>query len=153
MSSSVRVDKRQIDLSQSLEKMAKNKDRIANWVKSSDYDIKTAGYMLKTGRYIYVLFKCHLSVEKLLKALYEAALKKIPPRTHNLVYLSNAASLKVPEKHLETLESLNDLCIVTRYPEDIDELVRAYKKNKAGEYLKRTKELLKWLKADERLGK
>ncbi len=46
--------------------MPKRKDRLANWIKSSDYDIKTAEHMFKTGRYIYVLFMCHLSVEKLL---------------------------------------------------------------------------------------
>jgi len=43
---------------------------------------------------------CHLSVEKLLKALYEAVLRKVPPKTHNLIYLSNAVNLKVPEDHL-----------------------------------------------------
>lgn len=27
--------------------------QIANWVKSSQYDLKTAEYMFETGRYIY----------------------------------------------------------------------------------------------------
>ena len=89
--------------------------------------------MLKTGRYIYVLFMCHLSVEKLLKALYEADLRKIPPKTHNLVYLSNAVNLRLSENHLRTLESLNDLSIATRYPEDIDALVKAYKRERVVE--------------------
>ena len=131
--------------------MPKTNDSITNWIKSSNYDIKTAQYMLKTGRYIYVLFMCHLSVEKLLKALYEAVLRKIPPKTHNLIFLSNSINLKVPENHLKILESLNDLSIVTRYPEDIDGLVRAFKKEKVEEYLKGAKALLKWLKNDARL--
>ena len=131
--------------------MAKTKDSISNWVKSSNYDIKTAEHMLKAGRYIYVLFMRHLSVEKLLKGLYEVVLGKVPPKTHNLIYLSNAINMKVPESHLELLESLNDLSIVTRYPEDIDGLVRAFKKDRVEEYLKRTKALLKWLKKDARL--
>jgi HEPN domain-containing protein len=96
---------------------------------------------------------CHLSVEKLLKALYEAVLGKVPPKTHNLIYLLNAINLKVPEDHLKLLESLNDLSIVTRYPEDIDGLVRAFKKDRAVEYFKRTKEFLRWLKKDLRLKK
>jgi HEPN domain-containing protein len=102
--------------------MASTKDSINNWIKSSNYDIRTAENMLKTGRYIYVLFMCHLSVEKLLKALYEVVLKKIPPKTHHLVYLSKSIGLKIPEKFLSTIESLNDLSIVTRYPEDMDSL-------------------------------
>ena len=98
-----------------------------------------------------MLFMCHLSVEKLLKALYEAVLKKIPPKTHNLIYLSKSIGLEIPEKFLRTLESLNDLSIVTRYPEDMDGLVKAFKKERVAEYLNRTKALLKWLKKDERL--
>jgi HEPN domain-containing protein len=124
---------------------------IANWIKSSNYDLKTAEHMFKTGRYIYVLFMCHLSIEKILKGLYEAASEKVAPKTHNLIYLSKTIGLNIPENHLETVESLNGLSVVTRYPEDIDEMVRAFKKDKVGEYLKRTKELLKWLKKDERL--
>jgi HEPN domain-containing protein len=109
--------------------------------------------MLKTGRYIYVLFMCHLSVEKLLKARYEAVLEKIPPKTHSLIYLSGAINLRAPESHLETLESLNDLSMVTRYPEDIDALVKAFKKSRVEEYLKKTKALLRWLRKDATLKK
>ncbi len=131
--------------------MANTKDSISNWIKSSNYDLRTAEHMLKTGRYIYVLFMCHLSAEKLLKALYEAVFKKIPPKTHNLIYLSKSIGLEIPENHLRTLESLNDLSIVTRYPEDMDSLVKAFKKERVSEYLNRTKALLKWLRKDARL--
>jgi len=50
-----------------------------------------------TGRYIYVLFMCHLAVEKLLKALYESISGKVPPKTHNLIYLTKAVNLELPE--------------------------------------------------------
>jgi HEPN domain-containing protein len=131
--------------------MPNTKDSIINWIKSSNYDIRTAEYMLKAGRYIYVLFMCHLSVEKLLKALYEAVLEKIPPKTHNLIYLSKSIGLEIPEKFLSTIESLNDLSIVTRYPEDMDSLIKAFKKERVAEYLNRTKALLRWLRKDMRL--
>ena len=36
---------------------------IANRIKSSNYDLKTSEHMFKTGRYIYVLFMCHLPKE------------------------------------------------------------------------------------------
>ena len=125
--------------------------QVANRIKSSQYDLKTAEHMLKTGRYIYVLFMCHLSVEKLLKGLYETILKKIAPKTHNLIYLLNATGIELAEQHLETLELLNDLSIVTRYPEDIDAMVKAFKRKKVADYLKKTKEMIKWLKKDKRL--
>ncbi|MBA3070895.1 MAG: HEPN domain-containing protein [Nitrospirae bacterium] len=59
--------------------------------------------------------------------------------------------IELAEQHLETLESLNALSIVTRYPEDIDAMVKAFKRKKVEDYLKKTKELLKWLKKDKRL--
>jgi HEPN domain-containing protein len=40
-----------------------------NYIKSAEYDLKTADFMLNSGRYIYVIFMCHLSLEKILKAI------------------------------------------------------------------------------------
>jgi HEPN domain-containing protein len=40
------------------------------WFKQADYDLETAETLLKTGRYIYAVFMCHLSIEKALKGLY-----------------------------------------------------------------------------------
>ncbi len=39
-----------------------------NWIALSDYDLETARHMLATGRYLYVIFMCHLALEKMLKA-------------------------------------------------------------------------------------
>jgi HEPN domain-containing protein len=126
---------------------------IANWIESSNYDIKTADHMFETKRYVYVLFMCHLATEKLIKALYEATTKEVPPRTHNLVSLLDKIALDVPDEYLKTIESLNDVSIVTRYPGDIKALVKAFNKERAGDYLQKTKMVLKWLKKDERLKK
>jgi hypothetical protein len=57
------------------------------------------------------------------------------------------------DEHLKTIEALNDISIVTRYPEDIKALVKAFNKDRAGDYLQKTKRVLKWLKKDERLKK
>ncbi len=133
--------------------MATTGKHIANWLESSNYDIKTAEHMFKSRRYVYVLFMCHLATEKALKAVFEAAHKKAPPKTHNLIYLINETGLEVPEEHRETLGSLNDLSVVTRYPEDMKALVKAFSRERVGAYLTKTKRLLKWLKQDKRLKK
>ena len=109
--------------------------------------------MYATKRYVYVLFMCHLATEKMIKALYEAKHEKIPPKTHNLVALLNEIELDVPEEQLKTIESLNDISVVTRYPEDIRALIKAFKKDRVEDYLKQTKRLLKWFKKDKRLKK
>jgi HEPN domain-containing protein len=94
-----------------------------------------------------------ISSEKLIKALYEATLEKMPPKTHNLVFLLNKIDLNVPEEHLKTIELLNDISVVTRYPEDMKALVKAFKQDRVDDYLQKTKRLLKWLKKDRRLRK
>jgi HEPN domain-containing protein len=90
---------------------------------------------------------------EVIKSSLRSCFKKIPPKTHNLIYLSNSIGLEIPENHLETLEALNDLSIVTRYPEDMDALIKSFKKKRAEEYLRRTKALLRWLKKSEILKK
>jgi len=131
--------------------MPKTTNSITNWIESSNYDIKTAEHMFETKRYVYVLFMCHLATEKLLKAIFEAALKKPAPKTHNLLQLVNEIGIMASEEHLKTLSSLNDLSVVTRYPEDMKALVKAFTKNRVHEYLTKTKRLLKWLKQNKRL--
>ena len=45
------------------------------WLAQASYDLDTAEAMFKTGRYIYCVFMCHLSIEKALKACYVKNLK------------------------------------------------------------------------------
>ena len=39
-------------------------DIASEWIKQSDYDMDTAKYMFNGGRYAYIVFICHLAVEK-----------------------------------------------------------------------------------------
>jgi HEPN domain-containing protein len=50
--------------------------------------MKTAEAMFKSKRYIYAVFMCHLSIEKVLKGLYAQMLPEVPPKTHNRGFLS-----------------------------------------------------------------
>jgi HEPN domain-containing protein len=123
---------------------------INNWIKSSKYDIKTAEALYESKRFVYVIFMCHLAVEKALKAIVASKTKKAPPKTHDLFYLVKLVSLEVPENHEPILIHLNEASVPTRYPEDIGKLSKAYNKSAAGRYLKETKKLLKWLKSKAR---
>src|SRR3989338_3705880 len=119
---------------------------IANWIKSSEYDIKTAEALYKSKRFVYVIFMCHLAVGKVLKAIVVHKTKKTPPKTHDLFYLVKLSSLDLPENYTPTLMHLNEASVPTRYPEDIAKLAKSYNKSAAHRYFKDTKELLKWLK-------
>ena len=120
---------------------------ISNWIKSSEYDISTAEALYKSKRFVYVIFMCHLAVEKALKAIVTCKTKKVPPKTHDLFYLAKLASLDVPQVYAPILMHLNEASVPTQYPEDIAKIAKAYNKAAAQRYLEETKELLKWLKS------
>ncbi|MGE5841540.1 MAG: HEPN domain-containing protein, partial [Deltaproteobacteria bacterium] len=44
--------------------------RAQEWLRQSLYDMKTAEAMFIGKRYIYAVFMCHLSIEKVFKGLY-----------------------------------------------------------------------------------
>ncbi|MBU4345922.1 MAG: HEPN domain-containing protein [Candidatus Omnitrophica bacterium] len=119
---------------------------IENWIKSSEYDFKTSKAMYKGGRYIYVIFMCHLTIEKFLKAVVAKKTKKIPPKTHDLFYLIKLANLEIRPAHQKIISHLNQASIPTRYPEDIAKISKQYNKSVAERYLKETGNLLRWLK-------
>lgn len=124
---------------------------IANWIKGSDYDIASAEAMCKTKRYVYVVFFCHLSMEKLLKAVVCKVIKKVPPKTHDLLLLTKLSQLEIPKQRQLLIARLNTVSIPTRYPEDISKLTRQYAAQAAQRYLKETKLFLKWLKQAQKL--
>ena len=39
-------------------------ERAEYWIEIADYEIETAKAMLQTGRYLYVGFMCHQTIEK-----------------------------------------------------------------------------------------
>ena len=119
---------------------------VKNWCDISAYDIATAEAMYKTGRYLYVLFMCQQAVEKLLKGLAQQETGIIPPKIHDLERLSIMANAKPDTKQLEILRVLNGYYIESRYPEEIEMLMKEIDEKITRSYLKETEEILGWLK-------
>jgi len=124
-----------------------------NFIKSAEYDLNTAEFMLKSGRYIYVIFMCHLSLEKMLKAITTEITQKISPKSHNLIYLLKLGNIQLPSELFNFIAKINNASIVTRYPEDFSKILEAYPKSVAEEYLSKTKEIHKCLKKHKTLKK
>lgn len=98
------------------------------------------------GRYFYSVFMCHLSVEKALKGLYHFKLNKIPPKTHNLVYLLNCMEIKPGAEIGKIIVKLNEANITTRYPDDLDILQKNYNKEISEDIISQVREVLEWIK-------
>jgi len=117
-----------------------------NWIELSDYDLETARHMLASGRLLYVIFLCHLALEKMLKAHVTEVTQTIPVKTHDLIYLVKKCGLKLPLEHLEFIGKINTASVPTRYPEDLQRSLTDYPVSVAKSYLKQTAEVLQWLK-------
>jgi len=117
------------------------------WLTQANYDMDTADYMFRGGRYMYAVFMCHLSLEKALKGRYAEILGKEPPKTHNLLYLLEKMKLKLPEALCDFISTLNRVSIPTRYPDDLQRILKDYDKKKTKEVLDQSKQVLQWLSA------
>lgn len=123
------------------------KQDVKYWVDLSKYDIDTAKAMLESGRYLYVLFTCQQSVEKMLKALIVKNTKSFPPKIHDLVKLINIAKIDIETEQKEFLAKLNYYYLETRYPRELSEISKQIKKDTAVNFYNNTKKILKWLKS------
>lgn len=69
---------------------------------------------------------CHLSIEKMLKAVTAEILQKMSPKTHNLIYLIKISGIQLPR-------------------------IKMYPENTTKNYLIKTREVVEWLKKHETL--
>lgn len=115
------------------------------WLWRSQYDIETAEAMLKSGRYLYVVFCCQQAVEKRLKAILAAKTDQAPPKIHDLLRLAKLVDVHPKESQAVSLGKLNVYYIEGRYPEEVSELMAGMDADLAGQVVQETRELLSWL--------
>ncbi len=118
-------------------------NQIEYWKKGADADIDTARILIKKRKYLHGLFFCHLTLEKIIKALVVKAANQNPPKSHNLFRLLENAGIEVEDKDAEFLGILMKYQLEGRYP-DYSPQIPGGKKVK--EYFRKTKEMLTWLK-------
>jgi HEPN domain-containing protein len=116
------------------------------WLERVEYDLETARAMLRTGRYLYVVFMCQQAVEKTLKAILSLRGKEVKP-IHNLSKLAALAELlpEISEEQSVFIDDLSAYYLNARYKETIADLAKTIGKQEARIYLHRTKDLIAWL--------
>ena len=63
-------------------------EKVRYWTELSDYDFDTALAMMQTGRYLYVGFMCHQTIEKIFKAYFNSIHSEPAPFIHSLIQLA-----------------------------------------------------------------
>ena len=117
-----------------------------NWFDSASYDLRTAQTLFVSGRYLYVVFMCHLAIEKMLKAVVAERTGQMPPKTHSLMRLADLTKVELPDDHAPIIKHLDGASVPIRYPSDLKELQRTYTRKATAAILQQTRDLLRWLK-------
>jgi HEPN domain-containing protein len=117
--------------------------QITYWINGAEDDLITADLLIREKRILHGLFFCHLVIEKAIKAHVVKESGEVAPRSHNLIYLAEKASLDFDNDTEIFLGILMKYQLQGRYPDYNPNLPD---EQKVGEYFKKTKVLLKWLK-------
>jgi HEPN domain-containing protein len=126
-----------------------NEEKFDYWLDIAEYDLESADAMFSTGRWLYVIFMCQQSLEKLVKGLYTLYVNDDVPQIHDTrtIFLKFKDKLTVPvdEATLVFFSRLTTFYLNTRYPEFKAKLSAAINKQDAESTLKKAKEVFSWL--------
>lgn len=119
-------------------------DKIKFWEKKARECYKVAKQQYELRNFLWCLFFCHLTIEKVIKARVLEITKKEAPHIHDLLILSNLAKIELSKELFDTLKIITEFNIEARYDDYREKLRKQANKNFTERYLNITKELLKW---------
>lgn len=122
--------------------------QVKYWQNSAERNWATAQDLFKTKHYDACLFFCHLTLEKILKAIVTRVIQESVPYTHDLEKLARLANLKLTIRQLQDLKTITTFNITARY----DEIKLAFYKRCTfaftQKYLKISEKLYLWFKKE-----
>lgn len=123
-------------------------DLMKYWIESSDRDYKSMKKNFETEQYTWALFIGHLTIEKLLKAMYAKVNKDTPypPKIHNLNILAERCNLEVDKRTAKILLTCNSFNISSRYEDYKNEFYERCTREYTSEQIKNIEEIRIWLK-------
>ena len=105
-------------------------EHINYWLTNADRDWQRAERCFKDRDYVFSLFCLHLSLEKIIKAIwvkYNEA--NFPPKIHHLVKLIKQSPVNLPEADLIFLNDMNKFQLEGRYPDYREKIYKLCNKN------------------------
>jgi HEPN domain-containing protein len=126
--------------------MMTKEQHIEYWIKSAESDMEAIEALFEADKFIHALFFAHLVLEKWCKAHFvKDNESNIPPKTHNLVRLTQLTNLDLEEEQLLFLEEFNDFQLEGRYPDYLFEINRRCDKIYTTQLLEQVKLILQCL--------
>lgn len=121
---------------------------IEYWINSSDRDYESMLKNYEVKQYTWSLFIGHLTLEKLLKAIYAKMNidNPYPPKIHNLNILAQKCNIELDERKEKILLTCNSFNITARYEDYKDEFYERCTPEYTKEQIDNIKEVREWLK-------
>jgi HEPN domain-containing protein len=111
---------------------------VKHWIETSDEDFQT---MLNSKSFGWALFLGHISVEKLLKAVYVKKHKKHAPFLHNLYRLAELSEIELTDEQADSLDKITSFNLNTRYDDFKREFYSLCTHDFANEWVEKIKTL------------
>ena len=118
---------------------------VKHWQNSSDQNYRTMQNLLKTKDYSWALFLGHLTIEKLLKAVYVKNNKKHAPYTHDLFRIAEKTNVKLSNEQMEWLDQITTFNLNARYDNYKQDFYKLCNKEFTTIWVNRIENLRIWL--------
>jgi len=120
--------------------------QIEYWIQASEFDWATANDIFNSGKNFHLcLFMCHLTLEKILKAIVIKITGYFPPKTHNLLRLAELSKLDLTDDEINFFEELNQFQLETRYPDEKLSIYKIATKDFTFEKINKVRDAREWL--------
>jgi HEPN domain-containing protein len=119
---------------------------IKHWIETSDEDFNTALSLFNSKSYSWSLFLGHISVEKLLKALYVRKYKQHAPFTHNLFRLVELIEIEISSEYADWLDKITSFNLNARYDDYKREFFSLCTPEFSSDWIEKIKVLRIWIK-------
>jgi HEPN domain-containing protein len=123
-----------------------DKNVVESWINSSDKDFETMNDMYNTKHYDWALFMGHLTVEKLLKALFVKNKGEHPPLIHDLRRIAEKMKLSLTEEQQIQLDSISRFNIRARYDDYKQSFYNLCTFEFTNEWIAKINECRSWIK-------
>jgi HEPN domain-containing protein len=118
------------------------------WIASSEDDMETSKVLFENKKYVQSMFFLHLTIEKMLKALFVRKNNCEAPIGHNLQTLAKKISdVPFKKEHFETFSKITTFNIAARYDDYKRNFYKICTVDFAANYLSIGQELIQWLKS------
>ena len=125
--------------------MKSGQEVIKYWLTASHEDFESAEILYKNKKYHHALFFCHLSIEKMLKAIIVKSTKTAPPLIHDLVRLAERSEVPLDELQKNELAEITTFNVEARYDDYKLSFRKKAKKQFSLKYIEKTRKILQWL--------